>query len=83
MLSTSYANRSFKNLGVGLSFDFHPVNFYVVTDNITAFFWPRGTKSVNLQFGFNLKFGCSKKEENNGCGCAWIKEMKSYRKLLK
>ena len=82
MISWSLAHRTLKNAGVGLSFDFYPVNLYIISDNIMGFIWPRSTKNVNLQFGLNLKFGCHEKVSEEGCNCSWIKAPKSYQKLL-
>lgn len=54
-------NRSFTNLGVGLSFNIFPVQFHFITDNIFALS-PSSTKYVHARFGMNLTFGYNKKD---------------------
>jgi hypothetical protein len=80
LASWSWSHRSVLNFGTGLVFDFKPLNFYIVSDNIAGFFWPGDTKNINLQFGFNLKLGCQKKKTETGInGCSWIKPPKAYQ----
>jgi len=61
-VSYSYANRSFKNLGFGLTIG-GPFQFYILTDNLIAAINPKNTRSVGFQLGFNLKFGCGKRDD--------------------
>jgi len=98
MMNWSFSSRSIKNIGLGFSFDFHPVHFYIAGDNAIGYFlgdkilgnfWLRNTKNVNLQFGFNLKFGCREKGDSGDGyshrthGCSWMDAPKSYQKLIK
>jgi len=57
-LSYSYINTYFKNLGAGLSFNFGPLNLYLISDNaLNIVFWPQEAQSANFWFGMNLVFG--------------------------
>lgn len=60
-LSYTIANRSFANLGAGLSFQLTPFQLYLVSDNIisTPVFY-RSAKAMNLRMGMNLAFGYRK-----------------------
>ena len=61
-LSYSVYNRSFANVGLGLSLNAGPVQLYVVTDNILAPIVPQAVKNAHLRFGINMTFGRKKKE---------------------
>lgn len=83
MASWSWYSRSLMNIGAGLSFDFYPINFYFLTDNIGAAFWPYSSKNVNLQFGINFKFGCRERSTETGSkSCSWITEPKEYQIIM-
>lgn len=58
-VSASYAmyNRSYNNVGFGLSINGGPVQFHVVSDNILGMIFPQHTKNIHLRFGINLTFG--------------------------
>lgn len=56
-VSWSAYNRSFTNVGLGLSMNAGPVQFYFVSDNILAPMFPESTKNAHLHFGLNLTFG--------------------------
>jgi len=57
-LSYSYMQKTFNNIGAGLSFNLGPLNMYLISDNIISAGWkPLETRSVNLWFGMNLTFG--------------------------
>ena len=73
--SYSIVNRSSNNIGLGVSMNLGPVQFYVVTDNIfaaqmTAFksdgeivaLYPSSSKKTHVHFGLNLTFGTKKKK---------------------
>lgn len=75
-MSVSYTanNRSFNNLGMGLSFNLKPIQLYFVSDNLlSAPFalltsnelnpYLRSTQNLNLRFGINLVFGWDKQPE--------------------
>ncbi len=57
--SVSYAmyNRSFTNVGFGLSLNGGPVQIYMVSDNILAPLIPESSKNAHIHFGLNLTFG--------------------------
>ncbi len=87
-LNQSYANYTFNNTGLGLSFGHKGAQFFLVTDNIPfrwvsggGAFWPYSARKLDLRFGLNIIFGCKKKEGNSsgpkatsGCGCYWLKQ---------
>lgn len=62
-LSYSVANRSFNSFGIGMAFNGGPFQLYVLTDNLNAAFWPKGTRAVGVQLGLNLSFGCGKRDD--------------------
>lgn len=49
--------RSFGNVGVGLSLRGGPIQFFVASDNVLAFFAPQQSKNFHATFGINLLFG--------------------------
>jgi len=57
-LSYSIFNKSFNNLGWGVSLNTRGGSqFYVVSDNILGAIFPQNAKSFNLRIGMNLRFG--------------------------
>jgi outer membrane protein OmpA-like peptidoglycan-associated protein len=75
-LSYSMMNRSYDNVGLGLSFT-GPVQFYVVSDNIlsflildkyksdnSSFVVPAYSKNLNLRFGINITLGKIPKDKD-------------------
>ena len=48
---------SFTNVGLGVSADIGPVNFYVLADNILEYQNLAKAQSASVQFGLNLVFG--------------------------
>ncbi len=60
--TASYAiyNRSYSNIGIGLSANAGPAEFFFMTDNILAAFMPEDVKNTLVNFGFNLTFGREK-----------------------
>jgi hypothetical protein len=73
----SIMNGSFNNLGVGLGFGGDKSQFFIISDNVMAFFYPQSARNVNLRFGFNFFMGCNPKKKGynfpkgSGCGCNW------------
>jgi len=73
-LSYSIMNRSYFNLGVGLSLNLGPVQLYAVSDNIMYLFnlarvnddllFPRKAKTAHLRTGLNLTFGLKDKDKD-------------------
>lgn len=64
-LATSYTviNRSYNNLGFGVSLNPGPVQFYVMSDNILSAFQPQHARHAQVRFGINLIFGSKKHKE--------------------
>ena len=63
-LSYSVIGNNFTNIGLGLSMYAGPFNLYIITDQLpSATLIPKTMQSVNLRFGLNLVFGCSKKKK--------------------
>ncbi len=48
---------SYTNIGLGMSTDIGPVNFYLLADNLLDYQNLAKAQSVSLQFGLNLVFG--------------------------
>jgi hypothetical protein len=72
--SVSYTvmNNKFNQVGAGLALGNRGAQLYLVTDNIPVRFtkysdssllWPYNARMISLRFGFNLIFGCSKKQD--------------------
>jgi hypothetical protein len=57
--SYSLMYRSFKIVGLGMSFGKGPYQFYAITDNLCGFIWPLSTRNINLRFGLNINLGCN------------------------
>ncbi len=57
--SASYSifNRNYENVGLGLALNGGPVQFYVVSDNLLAAFYPQNAQNIHVHFGINLTFG--------------------------
>ena len=76
-ISVNYSvmNGSFNNLGVGLGFGGDAAQFFILSDNVMAFFYPQSARNVNLRFGFNFFLGCNEKKKGykmpkgSNCGC--------------
>lgn len=79
-VSYSYINRSFKNVGAGLSVNLGPIQLYAVADNLLAtqvtqftdngesqFTFPKSAKNVHLRTGLNIAFG-GKEKDRDGDG---------------
>jgi hypothetical protein len=47
---------SFKNIGLGLSSNFGPVNFYILADNLLEYRDVAKANSLSFQFGLNIIF---------------------------
>ena len=70
-LSYTMMNRTFNNLGFGLSLKPGPLNIYIITDNIPLTFAveqssgapiPFNSRTLNFRFGINFIFGCNKEK---------------------
>ncbi len=78
-INYSVMNGSFNNLGVGLGLSSDRFQFFVLSDNVMAFFFPQSARNVNFRFGFNFFIGCTEKKKDykiskGGCGCNWAPE---------
>jgi hypothetical protein len=76
-LSYTLMNNKFNQIGTGLAFGNRGAQFYILTDNIpvrftkdvsTSLIWPYNARMLCLRFGFNLFFGCDRKEKEKGTG---------------
>ena len=62
--SYSVINGSYKNLGFGLGLRVRPFNMYIITDTGPSIaLWPYEARNFNMRLGFNLVFGCPKKQK--------------------
>ena len=50
------ANRSYANIGLGVSVNFAPVQFYITTDNFVGIIVPDKVKYTNFHMGINIIF---------------------------
>ena len=62
-LSYTVSNKQYTNFGVGLAFKLGAIQLYMLTDNLNSSLWPKDTKSLAMQFGLNLSFGCGKRDD--------------------
>lgn len=60
----SIYNRSYANIGAGLSLNAGPVQFYVMSNNVLGAILPQGAKNLHLQFMLNLTFGRQKMDKD-------------------
>ncbi|MEZ4722949.1 MAG: DUF5723 family protein [Flavobacteriales bacterium] len=60
----SIYNRSYTNLGLGLSFNIWPWQFYAMTDN--ALFFLPGSRNTMIRGGINWTFGCKNDKDKDG-----------------
>ena len=73
-ISYSIMNRSYFNLGIGLSGNLGPIQIYAVTDNIAYLFnmakftgggvFPQKAKTAQFHVGLNLTFGKNEKDRD-------------------
>jgi len=62
-LSYTVSNKQYTNLGIGLAFKLGAFQVYMLTDNLNSSLWPKDAKSVNMQLGLNMRFGCGKRDD--------------------
>jgi len=62
----SIYNRSFLNVGTGLSFNLWPFQYYIMTDNVLAPIMPYNTKNLHVRTGINWVFGCQNDKDKDG-----------------
>jgi outer membrane protein OmpA-like peptidoglycan-associated protein len=60
----SIYNRSYTNLGLGISLNLGPLQWYIMTDNIVGFIVPQSSKLSHVHAGFNLTFGRKEKDSD-------------------
>ncbi|RMG79841.1 MAG: hypothetical protein D6707_07425, partial [Bacteroidetes bacterium] len=63
--SYSVFNRSYLNIGGGLSLNLGPIQAFAVADNIYGAFAPQNNKNVHLRAGVNLTFGKKMNDKDN------------------
>lgn len=58
-LSAAYSiyNRSYTNVGAGLSFNLGFLQWYIMSDNVAGFIFPQSTKLAHVHTGINLTIG--------------------------
>lgn len=91
MASYTVMYNTLRNLGLGIVVGRNPVQFYVISDNAAAFFWPLSARNVNLRFGLNINLGCTikvKDSPSHGAiqgNCYWLEKsiQKNYQKQKK
>lgn len=60
----SYLNKSFRNVGLGTSFNLGPVQLYFVSDDILIWIKPNTQNTLYYRMGINLVFGRPPKKKN-------------------
>lgn len=63
MVSYSYCDKNFLNVGVGFASNLGPLQIYGVVDNVIAAMQVKNSKTVNAQIGLNLVLGYSRKKK--------------------
>ncbi len=85
-LTYSVMNGSFTNIGAAFNLGGESFQFYMLTDNFLAPFYPEKVRNANLRFGFNLFWGCKQKKKKlsfpttSGEGCFWTWDLNEKRK---
>lgn len=85
-LTYSILNGSFTNIGAAFNIGGERFQFYMLSDNLLAPFYPERVRNANLRFGFNLFWGCTQKKKkvnvptSSGCGCFWNWNLNEKRK---
>lgn len=85
-LTYSVMNGSFINVGAAFNLGGESFQFYMLTDNLLAPFYPEKVRNANLRFGFNLFWGCKQKKKklsipaSSGGGCFWTWGLDEKRK---
>lgn len=60
---SAYA-RSFGNIGLGFTIKGGPVQFYVISDNVAGFLFPKSSRNFHLTTGLSLLFGKNDDKES-------------------
>lgn len=65
-LSAAYSiyNRSYTNVGAGLSFNLGFLQWYLMSDNVAGFIFPQSTKLAHIHTGVNLTIGRQEKDSD-------------------
>ncbi len=85
----SVMNGSFANLGLGFGIGGDHSQFFILSDNVLAFFMPQSARNANIRFGFNFFIGCTEKKKTykfpkgSDCGCNWAPERSKNMESLK
>jgi hypothetical protein len=95
VLSWSYLNNTYKNVGLGLAWHGRGFQVHMVSDNLLGFFKPLDARNLNLRFGLSVLLGCprNRKESakinkySNGdenANCSWQEKLEDkYKKKKK
>ncbi|MCF6242462.1 MAG: DUF5723 family protein [Bacteroidales bacterium] len=62
-LSYTAASGKYNNFGLGMAVNAGAFQIYMLTDNLNSALWPKDAKSLALQLGINLTFGCGKRDD--------------------
>ena len=62
-LSYSLMSNSYNNIGLGIALRGGPFQFYLISDNASAFLLPHQARIANLWFGMNILIGREKKQK--------------------
>lgn len=62
----SMYGRAYNNFGFGLNLKGGPIQFYIMSDNIAAFFNPAKAKTVHISTGLNIVIGPKKDKDKDG-----------------
>ncbi len=62
-LSYTAASGKYNNFGIGMAVNAGAFQLYMLTDNLNSALWPKDAKSIAVQVGLNLTFGCGKRDD--------------------
>ncbi|MDI3526810.1 MAG: hypothetical protein PWR03_993 [Tenuifilum sp.] len=88
-LTYSVMNGSLRNVGAAFNLGGKRFQFYMLSDNILAAFYPEKARNANLRFGFNLFFGCTNKSRKPNAppsmsgNCYWTWSLEQKRRKIK
>jgi hypothetical protein len=62
-LSYTAASGKYNNFGIGMAVKAGAFQLYMLTDNLNSALWPKDAKTIAVQVGLNLTFGCGKRDD--------------------
>lgn len=95
VLSWSYLNNTYKNIGLGLAWHSRGLQIHMVSDNLLGVFKPLDARNLNLRFGFSILLGCPKNRKDpvkinkystgdENANCSWQEKLEEkYKKKKK